>query len=238
MCKVLVVDDHGLYRKGLSEALAAALPAHQVVVADSLEAARSEFRQDVQPELALFDLATLGVSWDALRSLHRRYPNTRFIAMSFNDGRTNVLCAMEHGLNGFISKSQSDEEIVGAVADVLSGRIYVPPMLARVDKAADQIADEEALASPALSVPQSRAGKLTPRQRDILPLIARGMSNKEIARALKIAEGTTKIHASSLLRVLWVRNRTEAAVVAQYYIPASQDSQHVKMDNWPTPGRR
>jgi DNA-binding NarL/FixJ family response regulator len=62
---------------------------------------------------------------------------------------------------------------------------------------------------------QDPVAKLTPRQRDVLPLLAKGMSNKEIARALNIAEATTKIHAASLCRILGVRNRTEAALAAR-----------------------
>ncbi|HZM89100.1 MAG TPA: LuxR C-terminal-related transcriptional regulator, partial [Blastocatellia bacterium] len=72
--------------------------------------------------------------------------------------------------------------------------------------------------------PELNANKLTPRQRAILPLIAQGMSNKEIARALKIAVGTTKIHASSLLRILGVRNRTEAAVIARNFILSEKEA--------------
>jgi DNA-binding NarL/FixJ family response regulator len=223
MGKVLIVDGHGLYRKGLSEALAAILPTHRVVDADSLEAARREFSLN-ELESALIDVATPGVSWDVLRSLHQRHPKTRLIALSATESRADVICALEHGLFGFISKSQSDEEIFGAVKDVLSGRIYVPPMLAQVDEPADHSPSDRLHAPCSQSTTELLGGKLTRRQRDILPLLARGMSNKEIARALKIAEGTIKIHASSLLRVLGVRNRTEAAILAQHYILSNSDS--------------
>jgi DNA-binding NarL/FixJ family response regulator len=71
---------------------------------------------------------------------------------------------------------------------------------------------------------QDSLAKLTPRQRDVLPLLAQGMSNKEIARALKIAEATTKIHAAALCRVLGVRNRTEAAVAARQLLQTKRES--------------
>jgi DNA-binding NarL/FixJ family response regulator len=137
--------------------------------------------------------------------------------MSHNSDRIDALRALENGLFGFISKSQSDEEIFGAITDVLSGRIYVPPTVIHPDEAESQSVG--VMCPPSTPrAPELNANKLTPRQRAILPLIAQGMSNREIARALKIAVGTTKIHASSLLRILGVRNRTEAAVIARNFI--------------------
>jgi DNA-binding NarL/FixJ family response regulator len=199
----------------LGAALAAVLTDHHILVARSLACARHNFRPDGKPELALIDMTTPDVSWESLRLLRQQYPKTRLVAMSHNSDRIDAIRALENGLSGFISKSQSDEEIFGAITDVLSGRIYVPPTVIHLDEAE----------SPSVGVPPStpralelNANKLTPRQRAILPLIAQGMSNKEIARALKIAVGTTKIHASSLLRILGVRNRTEAAVIARNFI--------------------
>jgi DNA-binding NarL/FixJ family response regulator len=220
---VVLVDCHGLYLSALGAALAAILTDHHILVARSLACARHNFRPDGKPELALIDMTTPDVSWEILRLLRQQYPKTRLVAMSHNSNRIDALRALEIGLSGFISKSQSDEEIFGAVTDVLSGRIYVPPTVIHLDEAESP--------SVALRAPELNANKLTPRQRAILPLIAQGMSNKEIARALKIAVGTTKIHASSLLRILGVRNRTEAAVIARNFILDEQgpDSASVEL---------
>ena len=120
---------------------------------------------------------------------------------------------MAAGLHGFISKHQSDTEILTAINDILSGRVYVPCSLA---DAGDSRGFRWPRRQGSRAFPFDRAdlSKLTKRQREVLQLLARGMSNKEIARALKIAEATTKIHMAALLRALGARNRTEAAYMA------------------------
>jgi DNA-binding NarL/FixJ family response regulator len=140
--------------------------------------------------------------------------------------------ALENGLDGCICKAQPDYEITQAIKDVLSGRIYVPPSAGslREDKLSlyGELTKDQRLHEGKLP-----PGKLTPRQQDILPLLAQGLSNKEIARALKIAEGTTKIHTSSLLRVLRVRNRTQAAVIAQQFLPHLDENSPISPDMGP-----
>lgn len=219
MSRILVVDSHGIYRSGLRLSLKRLFPGLQIVEADNLEEARKLFNSDRIPDLVLVDVDGADASLDNLRSLRESHPDIRVVAMSATTSRASILRSLESGLFGFISKSNSDEEIFSAIRDVLSGRIYVPSSLSYLN---EPDGDEHGLrlrqsAAPSRA-PNGHPEKLTPRQREILPLLARGMSNKEIARALKIAEGTTKIHASSLLRVLGVRNRTEAAIVAQDYI--------------------
>jgi len=212
MRRVLIVDCHGLYRKGLQGALRSVLSGYHVLEFASLECARREFEPDGNLDLVLVDLNTPGVSFGVLRAWHGSYPKTRLAVMSAAGTRSDILQSLDSGLFGFISKLQPDEEILSAIQDMLSGRVYVPLMLTQVG--AENSALQQAGQSPAIDS-EMQVHKLTPRQREVLPLLARGMSNKEIARALKIAEGTTKIHASGLLRVLGVRNRTEAAVAAR-----------------------
>ena len=169
-------------------------------------------------------MTTPDVSWEVVRLLRQQYPKTRLVAMSHSNNRIDALRALENGLSGFISKTQSDEEIFGAITDVLSGRIYVPPTVIRFD--GSEPASIAGMLQPSTlhATSELNANRLTPRQRAILPLIAQGMSNKEIARALKIAVGTTKIHASSFLRILGVRNRTEAAVIARNFILSEKEA--------------
>ncbi len=223
MPRILIIDGHGVYRKGLRLALQILLSGSQIIEADNLKAARKELDPDGIIDLVLVDVDAPDAPLEVLRQLRASHPRTRLAAMSAMISRDFILRCLESGLFGFISKSQSDEEIFSAVKDILSGRIYVPPILSRLDRSngRDHEAPDRQEEYPA-AAPSMHPEKLTPRQREILPLLAKGMSNKEIARALKIAEGTTKIHASGLLRVLGVRNRTEAAVVARDYILANQ----------------
>jgi DNA-binding NarL/FixJ family response regulator len=214
--RVLIVDGHHLYRRALRSALESLATKTQVLEADNLDSARQCLDQG-RIDLVLIDLSAPGVaSLETLRWLHKSYPQTRFAAMAASGTRSDIVRSLDAGLYGFISKSQSDEEIIAAIKDILSGRIYVPVQLTQVDGNTISLfggrtSDTDAEAVEA----DARLDKLTRRQRDVLPLLARGMSNKEIARALRIAESTTKIHASALLRVLGARNRTEAAAIAR-----------------------
>jgi DNA-binding NarL/FixJ family response regulator len=219
MARILLVDSHGVYRKGLRLALQVHFPGSQIVEADSLQAARGELDPDGTFDLVLVDVDAPDSPVDALGSLRQSHPRTRLVALSATVTRASILRSLKNCLFGYISKSQSDEEIFSAIRDILSGRIYVPLTMSQPDGenlSADHVSDHTA-AFPLVGH-DLNGERLTPRQREILPLLAKGMSNKEIARVLKIAEGTTKIHASGLLRVLGVRNRTEAAVAARDYI--------------------
>src|SRR6476620_1294185 len=132
---VVLVDCHGLYLSAFGAALAATLTDHHILVSRSLACARHNFGPDGKPELALIDMTTPDVSWEIVRMLRQQYPKTRVVAMSHGINRIDALRALENGLSGFISKSQSDEEIFGAITDVLSGRIYVPPTVIHLDEA-------------------------------------------------------------------------------------------------------
>jgi DNA-binding NarL/FixJ family response regulator len=148
-----------------------------------------------------------------LKDIHELYPTTRFAVMSSSNTRADVLNCLSTGFHGFVYKLQSDEELVTAINDLLSGRIYVPRWIA--DRG-----DETPELAPSINTAVQTL-RLTPRQQEILPLIAQGMSNKEIASHLNIAEGTTKIHMAALLRALGARNRTEAAFMASKLVGTS-----------------
>jgi DNA-binding NarL/FixJ family response regulator len=242
MPRILLIDRHGVYRRGLRLGLQVHLPGSQIVEAENLQDAQKSLDPDGSFDLLLMDIDEPDSSFELLRSLRQSHPRTRLVALSGNTDRASILQSLESGLFGFISKSQSDAEIFSAIKDILSGRIYVPLFMAQPDEqAVSPLATRHHhhYINPATADRELRPERLTPRQRQILPLLARGMSNKEIARALKIAEGTTKIHASGLLRVLGVRNRTEAAVVARDYINSEQmASAHAIKEACAAPRRR
>jgi DNA-binding NarL/FixJ family response regulator len=211
MARVLIADDHGLYRKGLRSILEGAIAGLDTCEANCLDAALVALEADGRFDLVIVDLNMPGViSYESLAEARACYPETRFMVVSASNAKEDVLACLAVGVHGFVSKLQHDHEIVGAVEHVLGGAIYVPPWLSnpRYD---DITPPRRRPIEQARVCPSS---KLTVRQRDLLPLLARGMSNKEIARELAISEATTKIHAAAVCRVLGVRNRTEAAVVA------------------------
>jgi len=213
MSRILVLDEHSVYRIGLCHLLRAELSRAEVIDASNLNEALSQIRNRI------FDLVLMGTDGlgleqrDSLKAACEASPSTRFIVVSASDTRADILATLAAGFHGFISKHQSDSEILTAITAILSGRIYVPATLAAAGNgdAPTRRFDREVM--PTL-LTEADVLKLTKRQREVLSLLARGLSNKEIARALVIAEATTKIHMAALLRALGVRNRTEAAFKA------------------------
>ena len=203
MCVILVIDEHSVYRSGIRELIEGAIQhAHVVEALEFGPLADSQYF-----DLVLIDSNSLSYRLlDLLKEFHELHPTTRFAVMSSSNTRANVLNCLSAGFHGFVHKLQSDEELLTAINDLLSGRIYVPRWIADRD-------DETPELSPSIGTAVQTL-RLTPRQHEILPLIAQGMSNKEIATLLNISEGTTKIHTAALLHALGARNRTEAAFIA------------------------
>jgi DNA-binding NarL/FixJ family response regulator len=221
MHRFLVCDEQSVYRMGLRSLIGAEIPRAEVIEASNLPQALDHIRNST------IDLVLVGTgrsslaALDSLKAARETSPATRFAVVSTSDTRADILATLAAGFHGFISKHQSDTEILAAVTDILAGRIYVPASFAKIGggNALSSQFDGEAL--PALST-EADVLKLTKRQREVLTLLARGLSNKEIARALDIAEATTKIHMAALLRGLGVRNRTEAAFKAANLVSSTE----------------
>jgi DNA-binding NarL/FixJ family response regulator len=220
--RILIADDHGLYRKGLRSTLHAELADLEICEANCLDLALVAIEADQHFDLVLIDLYMPGIlSFESLREARACYPKIRFLAISASEAKGDVLGCLDAGLHGFVSKLQPDHEIVAAVEHVLRGAIYVPPWLTQAG-----VFEAEFFGSRPRRKAQDSLPKLTPRQKDVLPLLAKGMSNKEIARVLKIAEATTKIHAAALSRALGARNRTEAVIAAHELLQKNNASHH------------
>jgi DNA-binding NarL/FixJ family response regulator len=221
MPRFLVCDEQSVYRMGLRSLIGAEIPRAEVIEASNLPQALDHIRNST------IDLVLVGTgrsslaALDSLKAARETSPATRFAVVSTSDTRADILATLAAGFHGFISKHQSDTEILAAVTDILAGRIYVPASFAKIGggNALSSQFDGEAL--PALST-EADVLKLTKRQREVLTLLARGLSNKEIARVLDIAEATTKIHMAALLRGLGVRNRTEAAFKAANLVSSTE----------------
>ena len=213
MSLVLVLDEQTFYRIGLRSLISSEIPHAEVIEASSLPQALDRIRNStIELVLVGMDRPKLG-SFDSLKAAREASPTTRFAIVSASDTRADILATLAAGFHGFISKDQSDTEILAAVTSILAGQIYVPASFAK--KGNDDVLgsgfDREG--SPTLRI-AADVSKLTKRQREVLTLLSQGRSNKEIARALDIAEATTKIHMAALLRALGARNRTEATFKA------------------------
>lgn len=208
MARILVVDEHAIYRMGLCVLISTQMPRDEVIAVHTPIEALLKIKD------SSFDLVLMGIGLpnagtvDMLKAVRQASPNTRFAIMSASDTRGEILATLAAGVHGFISKHQSDEDILDAITCLLSGRIYLPRSLA-------ETGDTESSASRSdIRSVQPDLSRLTKRQREVLQFLARGMSNREIAHALEIAEATTKVHIAALFRALGARNRTEAAYKA------------------------
>ena len=215
MTTILVVDDHSVYRKGLRDVIELKIENSRVIEASSPD----DVDQTAAFDLILIDAGNLNQSWlNLFEHIHERNMHTLFAVMSNSNTRADVLSCLSAGFHGFVYKPQSDDELLRAITDLLSGRIYVPRWLADGSHSRSEL--------PASADARPDRLRLTRRQKEILPLLAQGMSSKEIARRLLIAESTTKIHTAALLRALGARNRTEAAFLAARLVGAGSRVEH------------
>ncbi len=206
--KILICDDHAMFRQGLRGALEE-LEFDLVEASDGGEAL-DLVANDEAIALVLLDLQMPGVDgWVGLRRLREDHPAVSVVIVSASENPEDMRAALDSGASGFIPKSSSPAVVRAALQLVLEGSVYVPPEL---------LASLNAVAAPAgdsaKKTKQAQRGEaLTPRQREVLNLISRGLTNKEIADVLKIAPGTVKTHVAALLDALAVTNRTEATLV-------------------------
>jgi DNA-binding NarL/FixJ family response regulator len=203
--KILIADDHALFREGLRHVLALlADPTPEVVEAADFESAAAVAGAG-GIDLVLLDLGMPGGAWeDGLAAIKATLPpEVPVVILSASDDRRRVMAAVNAGAAGFIPKTSSSRVMLSALKLVLSGGVYLPP--AMLDQAVDLAMDDHAAGGIA---------GLTPRQREVLSLLGEGKSNKEIARVLQLAEGTVKLHVTAILKNLGVNNRTRAVVAA------------------------
>lgn len=219
----LIVDDHSLYRSGLGLLLQDRLGIERISEAKEFDEALDKLANSPDIAIALFDLSMPGMGGPTcLGVVKETYPNLRVAVISGSEDRDNVIKTISTGLNGYIPKSLSEDEIADALKLILAGNVFVPKFMTDSGAAlatspkAKVATDAEpgAVTPPKAAPPPAHDEELTPRQRDVLACVVRGLSNKEVARELGIAEGTVKIHLAALFGHFGVRNRTELAIKA------------------------
>ena len=210
--RILVVDDHTLFRRGLT-ALLARNPQLTVVgdAADAGEALRRA--QELQPDVILLDNHLPGVNGvDALPGLREAAPGARVLMLTVSEDEQDLAAALRAGASGYLLKTIEGDALVDAIARAMSGEAVVAPEM--TGKLVSAYRDASATPRDAAQTALSPLAQLSPREQDILRAIARGASNKEIGRELGIAETTVKIHVQHVLRKLDVGSRVQAAVIA------------------------
>ncbi len=205
--RIVVVDDHPLFREGVAGILQS--DADLEVVAQGASADEAvKLAGEHMPDLMLLDIDMPGNGLEAARSITEAYPVIRVIMLTVSEAEENLLAAMKAGAKAYILKGVAGRELLRVVRLVLTGESYVPPALAA-----------SLLSDLGKSGAQKRTAdlrdELTPREIEILELLARGMSNKEIGEKLFLSEKTVKHYVTNILQKLQVHNRVEAALLAQ-----------------------
>ena len=222
--RILVVDDHTLFRRGLT-ALLTSDTGLQVVgdAADAGQALRKA--RELQPDVILLDNHLPGVSGvNALPSLHEAAPNACILMLTVSEDEHDLAAALHGGASGYLLKTMEGDDLTAAVHRAAQGdSIIAPEMMGKLIAAYKSVALKSTpgtevaantVSNKAGSLNEQAMASLSPRELDILRGIARGASNKEIAREHGIVETTVKIHVQHVLRKLGVSSRVHAAVMA------------------------
>ena len=213
--KILIADDHELFLKGLEFILSDFNPEAELIKAKDYNEVFAVIEKNKDIDLILTDLAMPGGIWlEALKEIHEKIPETPIIILSAVFEKEIVQKTLDLGASGYIPKTSSNAVILSAVNLVLSGALYIPAELLRETTDSD-LNDLKKIEVVSESTDLKEKIKiLSPRQLDVLKLIAEGKSNKQIAFELGLTEGTVKLHVTAILKILNVYNRTGAVAQA------------------------
>lgn len=194
--RILCVDDHDLVRKGIAAILSTEPELELIGEAHNAADALLFFRQH-QPDITLMDLRLPDESGiESTRRIRAEFPAARIIALTSYDGDQDIYKALEAGVRGYLLKDMVHSEVIRAIRIVHSGKRYIPP----------EVTDHLNDFFPEVA--------LTPREVDVLSLVARGFGNKEVGDVLGTASGTVKAHMQSILGKLGAKDRTHAVTIA------------------------
>lgn len=204
--KLLIVDDHTLFRNGLTHLLQCLNPAPTVVESKDLGTALQQVDEHDDLELILLDLNledTVGV--DSLLNLRKHSPDIPIIVLSGEENPDVIRRCIDQGAMGFITKSATHDELLSAIQLILAGGVYLPR---------DTMINSALSRTPQEPSDVALLASLSARQREVLTYLLQGKPNKTISSKMAISENTVKAHLSGIFRALGARNRTEAVYFA------------------------
>jgi len=208
--RVLLIDDHALVRKGIEELL----QSRGVQVVASVSSGEEGVRRarELSADLILLDLKMPGMTGiETLKELRASGVGVPVVMLTMSREDADLSAALRGGARGYLLKDIEPEELVPALEAALRGdSVVAPEMVGSLARLVGSDAGRQGEARR----PAAPFAELTPREREILECVADGYSNKMIARALEITDGTVKLHVKAILRKLGMRSRVEAAVAA------------------------
>ena len=204
--RVLIIDDHALFRVGLQ----GLLEQRGIEVADAVASGQEGIRraEELKPDIVLLDLRMPDMGGlEVLQKLREEESGIPVVMLTTSNEEADLIKSLRSGAQGYLLKDMEPDELVSALRDIENGKNVVAQdltdALARMVQGDANVADDEGPFSD-----------LTPREMEILCLLAEGQSNKLIARNLGISDGTVKLHVKAILRKLGIHSRVEAAVIA------------------------
>jgi DNA-binding NarL/FixJ family response regulator len=208
LTQVLIADDDALMRAGLVELLTVD-PEIEIIGQASTGREAVERARRLAPDVVLMDVRMPDLDGiEATRELSRAAPGVRVLILTTFEQDDYVFGALRAGASGFLLKRARPEELIAAVHTIAAGDSLLSPSVTRrvIDRMAQQPTPELA--------DQAKLDDLTPREREVLELIARGLSNREIASALVVEESTIRTHVKRILMKLDLRDRVQAVIFA------------------------
>ncbi len=221
-CRLVIADDHPLFRGALREAVAGLFDTVDIAEAGSFDeiTALLEGNGNGDVDLIMLDLSMPGTrGFSGLMYLRAQYPSVPIVVVSANDDPTVVRRCMDFGSAGYIPKTLGIDAIRAAIMHVLEGGVWTPP---DIELGAECGADQSNILA--------RLASLTPQQVRVLMMLSGGLLNKQIAHELGVSEATVKAHVSAILQKLGVESRTQAVITAAK-IEQGQWPQTVLLDN-------
>ena len=206
--RVLIADDHALFRRGLGLVLGGE-PDIEIVGEAEDGIAAVEQASDLSPDVVLLDVRMPGATGiEAARRIRSAMPNVKILMLTVSEDEDDLFASIRAGANAYLLKEVAIEEVPDAVRAVFRGNSLVSPSMA------SKLFVEFNVLSRRVEDQHGNAPRLTDRELEVLRLVAKGMSNREIAAELVIAENTVKNHIRNILEKLQLRSRMEAAMYA------------------------
>ncbi|MFC1946641.1 response regulator [Chloroflexota bacterium] len=207
--KVLIVDDHSLFRRGIADVLSSRDDLEVVGEAvDGLEGI--EKARQLNPDVILMDLNMPNCSGlEAIQALQVEIPEINVLILTVSEMEEDLFASIKYGAKGYLLKNAEPDELIQAIYHVARGESIILPLMAT-----KLLIEFQNLSSGKKKKPDEDAGGLSPREKDVLQLVAKGATNREIADSLFISENTVKTHLQNIMEKLHLANRSQAAAYA------------------------